>query len=286
MSRFSQDVTAANFQSAVIAASHEALVLVDFWAEWCGPCQTLKPLLEKIVDSYEGRVRLAKIDSDREQELAARYQVRSIPNVKAFLSGRLVDEFTGALPEGALRAFIDRWLPSPMQATLDAAIASRQAGDLDRAEALLRDAIAGDEGLEPAHLELIDLLIQRGETDAADALLKPLAARARDEQRIRELQARLALAPASDAECDLPALQARVAAAPDDLEGRLALGKRLAAAARWDEALEVLLEIVRRNRDFGDDIGRRTMLDVFNLMPSGDPAIRSWRARLAQVINR
>ena len=138
MSRFSQDVTTANFQSAVIAASQEALVLVDFWAEWCGPCRTLKPLLEKVVDSYEGRVRLVKIDSDREQALASRYQVRSIPNVKAFVRGQLVDEFSGALPESALRAFIERWLPSPMQATLDAAREARQAGDVRTAAARLR----------------------------------------------------------------------------------------------------------------------------------------------------
>ncbi|MCB1888045.1 MAG: tetratricopeptide repeat protein [Rhodocyclaceae bacterium] len=286
MPRYSQDVSAANFQSQVIAASHEALVLVDFWAEWCGPCQTLKPLLEKVVDSYGGRVRLAKIDSDQEQELAARHQVRSIPNVKAFVAGRMVDEFSGALPEGALRAFIERWLPSPMQATFEAAVAARHAGDLARAEALLREAIAGDETFEPAGLELIDVLIERGETEAAEALLRPLAYKARDEDRIRELQARLAIAPAGEVGEDVDALRARVAAAPDDLDARLALGKQLAADERWEEALETLLEIVRRDRGFGDDIGRRTMLDVFNLMPSGHPAVRGWRARLAQAINR
>lgn len=285
MSRFSQDVTTANFQSAVIAASHDALVLVDFWAEWCGPCQSLKPLLEKVVDGYDGRVRLVKIDSDREQALAARYGVRSIPNVKAFVRGQLVDEFSGALPESALRAFIERWLPSPMQATLEAALEARHAGDAPRAEVLLREAVAGDPSLEAAQLELVDVLIDAGATDEATALLQPLASKARDEDRVKALQARLALAPDGDAD-DVATLQARIDAAPDDLAARLALGKRFAAQAAWAESLETLLEIVRRDRAYDDDVGRRTMLDVFNLMPPGHPEIRTWRARLAQVINR
>jgi len=172
-----------------------------------------------------------------------------------------------------------------MQATLDAAREARQAGDVRTAEALLRQAVAGDPALEAAQLELIDVLIDAGATDEASALLQPLGPWAGNEDRVKALQARLALASDGPVD-DVATLQARIAAEPDNLDARLALGKRLAAQGAWADSLETLLEIVRRDRSYGEDIGRRTMLDVFNLMPPGHPEIRIWRARLAQLINR
>ncbi|MCB1916243.1 MAG: tetratricopeptide repeat protein [Rhodocyclaceae bacterium] len=286
MSRFSKDVSATDFHEEVIEASRQALVLVDFWAEWCGPCRNLTPVLEQVVDSFDGRVRLAKVDADVEQELSAHYAVRSIPNVKAFVDGRLVDEFSGALPEGALREFIARWLPSPNEALVARARELRTDDDAPGAEALLREALAAEPELESAQLELAELLIADGRTDEAGDLLRPLQYRARDEDRVKALSARLSLAAGADGDSDREALEAQVAADPADLSARLALGRRLAADGHWEDALEMLLEVVRRDRDFDDDAGRRTMLDVFNLMPPGHPALRTYRARLAQAIHR
>ena len=286
MSRYSTDVSTADFHREVVEASRGALVLVDFWAEWCGPCRSLTPVLEKVVDSFDGRVRLAKINADVEQELSAHYAVRSIPNVKAFVDGRMVDEFSGALPEGALREFIARWLPSPNEALVTRATALRAAGDTAGAEALLREALAAEPELESAQLELADLLIAEGRTDEAGEWLRALQYRARDEDRVKALNARLSLATGVGADDDRKTLEARVAADPEDLAARLALGRRLAADEHWEDALEALLEVVRRDRGFDDDAGRRTMLDVFNLMPPRHPALRTYRARLAQAINR
>ena len=284
MSRYSTDVSTADFHREVVEASRGALVLVDFWAEWCGPCRSLTPVLEKVVDSFDGRVRLAKINADVEQELSAHYAVRSIPNVKAFVDGRMVDEFSGALPEGALREFIGRWLPSPNEALVTRATALRAAADDAGAETLLREALVAEPELESAQLELVDLLIAAGRTDEAGEWLRPLQYRARDEDRVKALNARLSLAAGADD--DRNELEARVAADPEDLAARLALGRRLAADEHWEDALEALLEVVRRDRGFDDDAGRRTMLDVFNLMPPRHPALRTYRARLAQAINR
>lgn len=280
------EANAANFHERVIERSHRILVLVDFWAEWCAPCRSLAPLLEKVVASYGGRVELVKIDSDREPDLAARYRVRSIPNVKAFADGAVVDEFSGALPEGALRQFIERWLPSPAHGLLERALVVRRGGAGEQALALLDQALEADPGYEAAVLEKIDLLIELGRTPEASTLLEPLLFKARDQDRTRALQARLALQGDREGGEDQAELERRVAARDDDLDARLALARRHAGLGRWSDALRLLLEIVRRDRSFGDDIGRRTMLDVFTLMPPDHPELRAWRARLAQTINR
>ncbi len=285
MSRFSKDVSLAGFQAEVIEKSRQALVLVDFWADWCGPCRTLKPLLEKLVDSYDGRVLLAKVNADLEPDLAAHYRVRGIPNVKAFRDGRMVDEFSGVLPEQALREFVERWLPSPMQAVVERAAEAREAGDEETAERLLREALAAEPDLESAALQLAELLLDTARGEQAEALLRPLQYRAKNEDKLAELLARLSIGGGEAGE-DRAALQARIAADPDDLKARLALGRLLATNEEWAPALDALLEIVRRDRGFQDDIGRRLMVDVFNLMPAGHPALRAYRAQLAQAINR
>jgi thioredoxin len=154
MNTFSLDAGVADFQEKVIDASRLAPVLVDFWAEWCAPCRTLKPVLEKLAAEYGGRFILAKVDSDQHQELAARYGVRGIPNVKAFVDGEMVDEFTGALPEEQIRAFIDSLLPSPAEPLRIAALEARARGEPAVAVSLLADALQLDPANETVQLDL------------------------------------------------------------------------------------------------------------------------------------
>ena len=287
MNPFSLDVGAADFQENVIAASQRIPVLVDFWAEWCAPCRTLKPILEKLAAEYGGRFLLAKLNSDQNQELAARFGVRGIPNVKAFVNGQMVDEFTGALPEAQIRAFIDRLLPSPTDPLRVAAQEARARGDTEVASSLLADALQLDPTNEAAQFDLAEIHLDQRRADAAQAILDPLEHQARDTARLAALQARLKLVLAG-AGADPAALTGRIAANPGDLDARLQLAHALALGHDYRPALEQLLEIVRRDRKWQDEAARKAMLELFALLGSDahyDDLVREFRIQLARTLN-
>jgi putative thioredoxin len=287
MSPFSIAVNGAEFEEAVISASRKLPVLVDFWAPWCAPCRTLKPVLEKLAAEYGGRFLLAKIDSDRNQELAARYHVRGIPNVKAFVDGVVVDEFSGALAETQVRAFIDRLLPSPAEPLRIAAREARAAGDLALAHSLLIDARELDPADEAVLLDLAEYTLDLQQPAEAAKILDPLEHTARDAARCAALRARLKLVAAGTG-IDPAEFQARIAVDPDDLEARLQLATSLALSHDYRPALEQLLDIVCRDRNWQDHAARKAMLDLFVLLGDDsqfDDLVREFRVRLARTLN-
>ncbi len=280
MSEHALDVGQADFDQNVIEASRQRPVVVDFWAPWCGPCKVLKPLLEKLAAEYEGKFLLAKINSDDNQALAVRYGVRGIPSVKAFIDGDVVDEFSGALPEGEVRAFLDRLIPSPAQALHGEAAAARSAGDLPGALRLLAEASK----LDPAHvgvrLDAAGIMLDLGETAEAERLIASVADDA--DPRVAQLKARLRFLSAAGE--DEAALRARVAADGNDLDARLKLARLLVAVGQHEAGMAELLEIVRRDRSFDDDVGRKTLLSVFELLGGGELVSR-YRRMLASALN-
>ncbi|MBE7459462.1 MAG: tetratricopeptide repeat protein [Zoogloeaceae bacterium] len=286
MTQHAIDVTESNFLQEVIEASHRFPVFVDFWAPWCGPCRSLGPILEKLAAEYQGRFRLAKVNSDENQALAAQFGVRGIPNVKAVVDGQIVNEFTGALPESAVREFIDALLPSPAEPLRQEARAARARGEGDATRKLLLQAIHLDPRHEPARLDLIDVLLDAGDFAEAQRLLDEVAEAGKDRGRIDSLAARLALARGAAGGADEAALRARLAADAADLAARLALANLLALKQDYRAALEELLEIVRRDRAFEDDIGRKTMLQIFNLLGGDSDLVREYRGRLSTALNR
>lgn len=282
MGQFAFDVDAGTFPQVVLEGSRQTPVVVDFWAPWCNPCRVLKPLLEKLAEEYQGKFILAKVDSDQNQAIAAQYGVRGIPSVKAFVDGRIVDEFSGALPESQVREFLQRLIPSRAEELRRAAGEARAAGAADQALQLLAEASRLEAGNEAVRLDAADLLLELGELDEAKRLLDSLSPATREQDATRQLLAKWTFAQGSGG--DEAALRDRIAARPEDMQPRQDLANLLIAQGRHQEGLEQLLEMVRINRAWNDDAPRKSMLAVFNLL-GAHPLVPEFRRRLASALN-
>jgi len=281
------NVTHANFDDVVLRASATLPVLVDFWAPWCAPCRALAPILDRLADEYSGRFTLAKLNTEDEPELAARHGVRGIPNCKLFVDGEVIDEFTGALPEGAVRDFLADALPSPASPLVAAAKILLASKDTLAALAKLDDAYAMDPRNEDALLTRAEVLLALNRAPDANAVIAQMEAaarpRIRDERRLAVLKARAVLAAGSGA--DLVALAQKAEPTPVDCAAKLSYARALAATGDYERALTELLAIVRTDRKFEDDIGRRTMLTVFDALPGDSDLVRRYRRELAAAIS-
>jgi putative thioredoxin len=283
---YSQDVSQADFEEQVVQASFRQPVVIDFWAPWCAPCKVLKPILEKLADEYDGKFKLAKVNSDENQEIAARYAVRGIPSVKAMVDGQIVNEFTGALPESSVREWLDKIIPSPAEELRREAQRMVDADDLDGALQKLAEAARLEPNNEVVRVDSAEILLAQGNADEAQRLLDTL----RDidilkDARVLQLKAQVRLAEMKEEGEGEASLAAAIAANENDLEARLKLANVLIAANRAAEGMDQLLEIVRRDRKFRDDIGRKMLLDVFNLLGGQGELVATYRRKLAVLLN-
>ncbi|SPR97833.1 thioredoxin [Cupriavidus taiwanensis] len=281
------DVTLQNFETEVIDASRQAPVLVDFWAPWCGPCRTLGPMLERLEAEADGQWKLVKVNVDENQELAAHFGVRSIPHVVAIADGQAVDQFIGVLPESGLREFLGRLAPGQAQAgsPLAAALELAAAGNRDGAETLFADAIAADPESDIPRLAYISFLLDGNAIDRARAEFAALSPRAEQEDGYGALRTRIEAMENAAGLPDAATLAGRIDADPRDLAARLDLARLMIAQQQYEPALEQLLAIVRTDRGFEDDIGRRTMLSVFEMLADQPEVVSRWRRQLSTSLN-
>lgn len=278
------DTTAETFARDVLEASQKVPVLVDFWAPWCAPCRGLKPILEKLANEYAGKFLLAKLNTDENQEIAAQYGIRGIPNVKAFLDGKVFDEFTGALPEPAVRAFLERVVPSPAAKLRTAAHDLIASGDFDGAEARLQEALGLDDASVPIRLDLAHLLIARQAFEAAEQVIEPIPERDRDE-RFEKMRTQIDAWRKARELPSVEELAARLEREPDDPGLRLALAERLIAEMHFEAALEELLGVIRLTRGERRDDARRLMVRVFGLASEQADMVSHYRRLLSAELN-
>ncbi len=298
------DITVENFEAEVVAASMNVPVLVDFWAPWCGPCKSLGPVLEKLETEYAGRFKLAKIDSDQEQQLAAMFGIRSIPTCVLLMNGQPVDGFTGALPEGKVREFLDKHVPSAEEVQAEAeeeqALDALAEGDTDTALEKLQHAVATDPANDDARFDYVKLLLQLGRDDDAKVAFAPVIAKAPGSRKLGALKAWMdaldfvavsANGTSAEAEFD-----AKIATNKRDFEARFGRARWLMAQQRWQDAMDELLEILMRDKAWSDELARKTYVSILEIIeppkvkvadgqiPPEDPLVATYRRRLSSVV--
>jgi putative thioredoxin len=274
-----------NFQNLVLEKSVNKPILVDFWADWCQPCQTIMPMLAKLAEEYAGKFELAKVNADTEQELAAHFGVKSLPTMKLFFKGQVVDERMGAVPESDIRAMLDKHIVSESDQLMQAAMLSYQQGQTEQALEMLNQALAKDPDNAELKITIAQMVQEQGDSESALALLDSLDDAGGKLDSAIKLRTEINMAAQLADLPELNEIEQRLAQNPGDLEALLQKSRHLTAQTDYDNAMECLLTIMRSDRSFEDDAGRNGLLELFDLLGGEHPSVQTYRRKLFTLLH-
>ena len=266
--------TFENFEADVLVNSNQKPVLVDFWASWCGPCQSIAPVLEQLANEYNGKLLVVKVDTDAEQALAQQYGVRSLPTMMIFRDGQIVEQLVGAQPANAIKAALEPFMPRAGDKMLPEIDHAREGGDLTGALAAVTSALESDPDDHRLALLQADIMLDLGDIKGAQSVLGQLPVVVATGDEAKRIEARLALAE-----------NAKKLIADDEIGQRFREAAKFAVTGEFDEALEILLELIAVHRDWQDGLVRETIVNIFAQMDTDDARLKTYRTRLARTLN-
>ncbi|MCK4708414.1 MAG: thioredoxin [Gammaproteobacteria bacterium] len=283
------NVTLEDFESVVIQSSFKQPVLVDFWAEWCQPCKSLIPVLHKLAEEYQGAFILAKVNTDEQGDLAAQAGVKSLPTVKLFVEGKIVNEFMGALPESEVRKFLDPYIQSTSQneseQILNDAIQAFSEGNEKEAMEMLNAALANDPQNVNLKINMAKLVANQNDFDSALALIDTLSDSEKEQQEVKQILSQIKLAKQLKDAPDPEELEQRIKDNPDDLDAFLQMSNYLIAGENYEAAITILMQIMQKDRTFNDDAGRKGLIAIFDMLGSDNPLVQKYRRKMFALLH-
>ena len=284
-SPYIHNVGMQEFQQLVLDNSFKQPVLVDFWADWCEPCKTIMPMLAKLAEEYGGKFHLAKVNTEEQQELAAHFQIKSLPTMKLFVNGQPVDERMGALPESEIRAFIDQFITSESDELITAAKVASQEGRAEDATQLMNEALAKDPTNVDLKIDIAQLVMAQGDSDAALALLDGLDNEGQNKDAAIKLRAEITMANQLKNLPPIEEVEQKLAANPDDLGALIDKANYLAAQSEYEQAMECLLKVMTLDRSYEEDAGRNGLIALFDMLGGEHPGVQKYRRKMFTLLH-
>ena len=284
-SAFIVNANEQNFAAVVLEASNKLPVMVDFWAAWCGPCQILMPQLANLANEYQGKFILAKVNTDEQNQLAAQWGIRSLPTVKIFRFGKVVDEFMGVQQNSVIRAMIERHIERESDKILAEAEHIYQQGDTETSIKLLSDALQQDPANKRIPIVLSEMLLGQGEYDRAEELIKSLSLDLQTEPDVISLMAHLEFARITQNSSSIETLIQQINDDPKNSMAHYQLSAHYVLKDDYEAALQLLMEILRTDRKFGDDAARKAILKIFDLLGGQGELVSRYRSMMFNILH-